>query len=119
MSIPLDLANAPQGFTNNPYPCYRQILEEIPVLEQPDGSFLIAPWRLLDEIYRDTNTYSSDKRAVFKPKYGDSPLLEHHTTSLVFNDPPLHTRVRKIIAGAMTPGAINRMEQGLENLVDN
>jgi len=118
MLIPLDLADAPQGFTNNPYPCYRQILREAPVLPQPDGSFLVASWKLLDEIYRDTKTYSSDKQAVFGPKYGESPLFEHHTTSLVFNDPPLHTRVRKIIAGAMTPGAINRMEQGLENLVD-
>lgn len=118
MAISLDLANAPEGFTRNPYPCYRQILTETPVLHQPDGSFLVAPWTLLDEIYRDTETYSSDKQAVFGPKYGESPLFEHHTTSLVFNDPPLHTRVRKIIAGAMTPGAISRMEHGLENLVD-
>jgi len=118
MSVLLDLANAPPDFTNNPYPVYRQILEETPVLQQPDGSFLVAPWKMLNEIYRDTEAYSSDKKAVFGPKYGQSPLFEHHTTSLVFNDPPLHTRVRKIIAGAMTPGAINKMEHGLEILVD-
>jgi len=118
MSVLLDLANAPPDFTDNPYPVYRQILEESPVLEQPDGSFLVAPWKLLNEIYRDTEAYSSDKKAVFGPKYGQSPLFEHHTTSLVFNDPPLHTRVRKIIAGAMTPGAIIKMEHGLELLVD-
>jgi len=53
-----------------------------------------------------------------KGSLGESPLLEHHTTSLVFNDPPLHTRVRKIMAGAMTPGAISRMEHGLVDLVD-
>jgi len=51
---------------------------------------------MLDEIYRDTKRFSSDKKAVFGPKYGKSALFEHHTTSLVFNDPPLHTRVRKI-----------------------
>ena len=28
-----------------------------------------------------------------------SPLFEHHTTSLVFNDPPLHTRVRRADQG--------------------
>jgi len=118
MSILLDLVNAPEGFSDNPYPCYHQLLREAPVLEQPDGSYLVAPWKFLDEIYRDTVRFSSDKQAVFGPKYGNSPLFEHHTTSLVFNDPPLHTRVRRIIAGAMTPGAINRMEHGLENLVD-
>jgi len=118
MSVILDLANAPSDFTGNPYPYYRQILQESPVLQQSDGSFLVAPWRMLNDIYRDTETYSSDKKAVFGPKYGQSPLFEHHTTSLVFNDPPLHTRVRKIIAGAMTPGAINKLEHGLETLVD-
>ncbi len=116
--MPLDLANAPLDFTSDPYPYYDQILQETPVLLQPDGSFLVAPWKLLDEIYRDTERFSSDKKAVFGPKYGKSPLFEHHTTSLVFNDPPLHTRVRKIIAGAMTPGAIGKMERGLELLVD-
>jgi len=37
----------------------------------------------------------------FAPKYGDSLLYEHHTTSLVFNDPPAHTRVRRLIMGAL------------------
>ncbi|MEM7523707.1 MAG: cytochrome P450, partial [Pseudomonadota bacterium] len=37
---------------------------------------------------------------------------------LVFNDPPLHTRVRRIMVGAMTPRAIQAMEPGLQRLVD-
>jgi len=118
MSIPLDLARAPEHFTDNPYPCYRQILNECPVLEQPDGSYLVASYKLLNDIYRDTTRFSSDKRTVFAPVYGDSPLYQHHTTSLVFNDPPLHTRVRKIMAGAMTPSAIAHMENGLVELVE-
>ncbi len=115
----LDLARPPEGFTENPYPIYRGLLQEAPVLAQPDGSYLISPYHLLELIYRDTDRFSSDKQTVFKPKYGDSPLLEHHTTSLVFNDPPLHTRVRKIMAGAMTPSAIAKLETGLLILVDS
>ena len=71
-------------------------------------------------VYRDAATFSSDKRVEFAPKYGaDSPLFEHHTTSLVFNDPPLHTRVRKLIMGALTRRAIADMEPGLIALVDS
>ncbi len=33
------------------------------------------------------------------------PLYDHHTTSLVFNDAPLHTRVRKLIVAALTSRA--------------
>lgn len=72
----------------------------------------------LMRIYRDTTTFSSDKKAEFAPKYGPSPLYQHHTTSLVFNDPPLHTRVRRILSGAMTPRAIASMQAPLQALVD-
>lgn len=114
----LDLTSPPAGFTDDPYPIYRELLSQSPVHEQIDGSFLISSHDLLDSIYRDTTRFSSDKKMLFDRKYGDSPLYEHHTTSLVFNDPPLHTRVRKVLAGAMTPSAIERMEEGLVELVD-
>ena len=82
-----------------------------------DGSLLLTRHRDLITVYRDQKTFSSDKKAEFFPKYGDSPLFEHHTTSLVFSDPPLHTRVRKLIVGALTPRAIAQMRPGLEALV--
>jgi hypothetical protein len=70
-------------------------------------------------VYRDAHAFSSDKKVEFTPKYGaGSPLLAHHTTSLVFNDPPLHTRVRKLMMGALTRRAIAEMEPGLVQLVD-
>ena len=115
----LELAQPPEGFAENPYPHYHRLLQKAPIHAQVDGSFLISPYHLLELIYKDTKRFSSDKNTVFKPKYGDSPLFEHHTTSLVFNDPPLHTRVRKIMAGAMTPSAIAGMETGLVSLVDS
>src|SRR5206468_9571327 len=42
----------------------------------------------------------------------------HHTTSLVFNDAPYHTRVRRTIMGAMIPKALAPLEPKLESLVD-
>ncbi len=69
-------------------------------------------------VYRDAHA-SSDKQREFAPKYGDSPLYEHHTTSLVFNDPPLHTRVRRLLMGALNQRAIARMEAGVLALVDS
>jgi hypothetical protein len=60
---------------------------------------------------------SSDKKVEFKPKYGDSPLYTHHTTSLVFNDPPLHTRVRRLLAAAFTPRALAALQPRVERIV--
>ena len=61
----------------------------------------------------------SDKKAEFGPKFGvGTPLYRHHTTSLVFNDPPLHTRVRKLLAAAFTPRALANLQPRIEAVVD-
>ena len=114
-----ELSHLPSGFHNNPYPIYRALREHAPVKRMRDGSYFLTRYDDLVAIYKNPKSFSSDKKLEFKPKYGDSPLYEHHTTSLVFSDPPLHTRVRKLISGALTPRAIAGMEQGLIGLVDS
>ena len=114
-----DLTALPEDFHEAPFPHYARLREEMPACRQPDGSVVLTRYVDLDLVYRDTKRFISDKRAVFGPKYGErSPLYEHHTTSLVFNDPPLHTRVRAAMTGAMTPRAMAEMEPGLILLVD-
>jgi cytochrome P450 len=114
-----DLRSLPPSFYDDPYPAYRALRERDPVHRLPDGGFFLTRYADLNAVYRDTATYSSDKKVEFKPKYGDSPLYDHHTTSLVFSDPPLHTRVRKLIMGALSPRAIAEMEPSLVLLVDD
>ncbi len=115
-----DLRALPADFLANPYPVYAALRETEPVRRMPDGSVFLTRHADLMAVYRDAAVFSSDKHVEFGPKYGvDSPLYEHHTTSLVFNDPPLHTRVRKLIMGALTRRAIADMEPGLVTLVDS
>jgi len=113
-----DLRHLPAGFTDNPYPWYAALRSESPVRRMPDGSVFLTRYRDLELVYKNPKIFSSDKKQEFLPKFGQSPLYDHHTTSLVFNDPPLHTRVRKILMGALTPKAIGQMEAGLVQLVD-
>src|SRR3954467_4255024 len=115
-----DLRALPPDFHVDPYPVYAALRESEPVRRMPDGSWLLTRHADLMAVYRDAQAFSSDKKVEFTPKYGaGSPLLAHHTTSLVFNDPPLHTRVRKLIMGALTRRAIAQMEPGLVTLVDH
>src|ERR1700761_4113746 len=114
--IDFNLRDLPDSFYEDPYPTYAALYAFDPVYEMAGGLFLTR-YADLDRIYRDTVTFSSDKRSEFGLKYGQSPLFEHHTSSLVFNDPPLHTRVRKIIAGALTPRALAALEPDLHALV--
>ena len=115
----LDLTDLPSDFHADPAPYYDQLLARQPVCPQPDGSVILSSHADLMTVYRDTQRFVSDKKAVFAPKFGEgTPLYEHHTTSLVFNDPPLHTRVRRIMSSALTPRALQRMEPGLIATVD-
>jgi hypothetical protein len=114
-----DLRALPPDFYANPFPVYAALRESDPVHRMPDGSWFLTRYADLVAVYRDAQAFSSDKKVEFTPKYGaGSPLLEHHTNSLVFNDPPLHTRVRKLIMGALTRRAIADMEPGLILLVE-
>ncbi|MGB3408480.1 MAG: cytochrome P450 [Jannaschia sp.] len=111
------LTDLPDGFHDDPFPHYAA-LREAGIVAQPDGSILVGRHADLQAIYKDTATFRSDKTEVFGPKFGPSPLYDHHTTSLVFNDPPLHTRVRRVLTGALTPRALARLQPRLEALVD-
>lgn len=114
-----DLRRLPPDFLANPYPVYAVLRERDPVRAMPDGTWFLTRHADLVAVYRDAATFSSDKHVEFAPKYGPGSLLyEHHTTSLVFSDPPLHTRVRKLIMGALTRRAIADLEPGLVALVD-
>jgi cytochrome P450 len=111
------LTEAPQDFLDDPYPYYAALRERSPVHELESGSYFLSRYDDVVAVYRHSGA-SSDKKVEFKPKFGDSPLYEHHTTSLVFNDPPLHTRVRGLIMGALNQRAIARMERGVAELVE-
>ena len=113
-----DLSKIPSRFFENPFPHYAHLLAGPSVLRQEDGSVIISKHGLLTRVYKEQRLFSSDKKLAYGAKFGtQSDLFEHHTTSLVFNDPPLHTRVRKIIAAALNPRAIQKMEAGLEKAV--
>lgn len=113
-----DPRTLPPAFYDDPYSTWRALRRLSPIHRLPDGSVFLTRHADLFAIYRDTATFSSDKVVEFTPKFGaGSPLLEHHTTSLIFNDPPLHTRVRRLITGALTPRAVAAMEPGVVALV--
>ncbi len=111
------LVNPPEGFVDDPYPWYAALRAHDPVHALGPESVFLTRYDDVLAVYRSRDA-SSDKKVEFRPKFGDSPLYEHHTTSLVFSDPPLHARVRRIIMGALNQRAIARMEEQVVTLVD-
>jgi cytochrome P450 len=111
------LTRVPDDFHDDPYRYYAALRARDPLFPLEGGAIFVTRYDDAVAVYRSP-VASSDKKVEFKPKLGDSPLYEHHTTSLVFNDPPLHTRVRRLIMGAVNQRAIARMEAQVVRLVD-
>jgi cytochrome P450 len=113
-----DLKRLDASFLADPFPTYHALREHEPVHRMPDGSYFLSRYDDCAAVYRDPETWSSDKKIDFRPNFGDSSLYEHHTTSLVFNDAPYHTRVRKLLSPAFTPRALKALQSRIETLVD-
>jgi cytochrome P450 len=113
-----DLRALPESFYADPYPTYRALREADPIHALPGGGVFLTRYADVLAVYRDPDRFSSDKRAEFAPKFGASRLFRHHTTSLVFNDAPYHTRVRRLIMGALIPRALAPLETRLIALVE-
>ncbi len=120
---PLEIArtfdiNAIDGdFIDDPFPTFGALRAFDPVHINPDGSLFLTRYRDVLMCYQNP-LMSSDKKTIFKNQFGAGPLYNHHTTSLVFNDPPYHTTVRKLLSSAFTPRKLKQMEPLVSGVVD-
>jgi len=112
-----DIGALDRDFYENPYPVFHALRRHAPVHRMANGAWFLTRHADLDAAYHDPILFSSDKTVDFKKTMGDTSLYEHHTTSLVFNNPPGHTRVRKRLAPAFTPRALRTLESRVEEVV--
>ena len=120
MTNSFNLGDLDQAFYADPYPTYATLRESTPVYCPEPGQIYLFRYRDIRAVYRDPHLFSSDKKAQFAPVFGaDSALYKHHTTSLVFNDPPLHTQARKAIGNALSARMLIAMREGLEAVVEH
>ena len=118
MAKAFNLSDFDNEAARNPFPTYRMLREHDPVHRNADGSYFLTRYDDVVQSFRHP-AMSSDKKIAFKPRFGDGPLYTHHTTSLVFNDPPIHTRVRKLLAAAFTPRKLAELEPVVERVIDD
>lgn len=116
-ALAFDLRELTPEFLDNPFPAYHLLRQHDPLHRCPDGSYFLTRYDDVAAVYRDKRM-SSDKQVEFKPKLGAGGLYRHHTTSLVFNDPPYHDRVRRRLMPAFSTRALKALEPSLVALVE-
>lgn len=112
-----DINHIDTDFITEPFDTLRVLREQDPVHVNADGSLFLTRYEDVWTCYRHP-AMSSDKKVEFLKKFGKCPLYTHHTTSLIFNDPPYHTVVRKLLSAAFTPRKLREMESLITGVVD-
>ncbi len=115
--LDFDLMGIGPEFIADPYPTLHRLRAEDPVHRNPDGSVFLTRHADCLKVYQSRDMLS-DKTEEFGRKFGKCPLHTHHTTSLIFNDPPYHSVVRKLISGAFTPRKLAEFEPLIDTIVD-
>ena len=92
--------------SNDLYDHYRELRETAPVTGNPGGPWRVACYQDVHDVLRDHETFSS--RISRRQLENDMP------PSLLFSDPPLHSRLRKLIARAFSPRRIAEQRELVE-----
>ena len=96
---------------------YDEIRRVDPVFRLDDTTWLLTRYDDAKAVLRDTRFSSSDEWEADVPAYdSDSFGL---TKSILWLDPPEHTRLRGLVQQAFLPRRIKQLESAIENAVDD
>ncbi len=101
----------------NPYPIYHRLQTRDPV----HRSRFIKGWVLsrhedIDAILRDHRRFGNDRVSTMDPNLRFTP---EEPRSMLYRDPPDHTRLRSLVSKAFTPRAVRALRPRVERIADD
>lgn len=111
------------GFTEDPYPHYRELREADPVHHSFLEVWLLFRYEDVFRWLRDPSLSVEDRKAAptslmkaAREAMGDA--ADRGDRSMLNLDPPDHTRLRRLVSKAFTPRMIESLRPRVEQLVD-
>jgi len=104
-------------FLRDPYPIYARLRERAPLLSiplegHPNGRvLLLTPYAEVNQVLGNSKAFSSDRRATYSDDSGQEP-------SMIFLDPPAHSRLRGRVALDFTPKRVAALERPIRRIID-
>ena len=92
---------------SDPYESYERMRREAPVTQLGDAFWAVSKYEDVDAILRDWKTFSSIVGA--KAISGEEPA-----SGMIFNDPPIHSRLRGLIQKAFPPRVVELQRPGIQ-----
>jgi cytochrome P450 len=103
----------------DPYPLYRQLRELAPVFAS-HNMVLVSSYRHVVEVLRSQRIGQGPEewsRIRKDPRFDSSAYLQAVADSIMFSDPPRHTRLRKLVSRGFTPRAVAESVDSISVLV--
>jgi cytochrome P450 len=104
----------------DPYPTYDRMRSEEPVWQNPLGEWVLTRHADCEAVLRDprfsSNASHRDPPVVIESGFPDLNAVDAHT--LLFMDPPDHTRLRGLVSKAFTPRTVEQLRPRVQQLVD-
>lgn len=112
-----DLFNPPDDYFDGPSKYFRLLRDGDPVHRQVDDSILLTQYEDVRQVWRDLTglVYKGDQ---FRRRFGDGPLLEHHTSTILFRDNPDHDRIRNIVNPFFSQSSLQSLTRFTQEVVD-
>ena len=106
-------------FHADPYPFYRRLREKDPVHQTPMGFWVLTRYDDCVAALRDARFGREEFQQMLSAVYGDDTEKTVLPRSMLFRDPPDHTRLRRLVSKAFTPRRIEALRPRIEELVDD
>ena len=99
----------------DPYPTYARLRDEAPLFHNPEvGFWALSRHADVIDAFRDSARFSSALGVSLEPSaYGPNA---HRTSSFIAMDPPMHGRMRGLVARAFTPRRVEKLEPDIRAL---
>jgi cytochrome P450 len=108
----------------DPYPVYRRILEQCPVVEGPFGAVVFARYADCSALLRDVRASTDQRHVTNHQTMTASAALQpldqerFEQPPFLFLDPPDHTRLRRLVSKAFTPRVTEALRPTVQRWVD-
>jgi cytochrome P450 len=101
---------------DDPYPFLHRLREIDPVNETPIGIWRLTRYDDVMRLLREVRCGVRTTDGVLPGIDESDPSTQRHF--MLQQDPPNHTRLRRLVSRAFTPRAIERIRQSIESIVD-
>ena len=105
-------------FNANPYPYYHRLREADPVHRSPLGFWVLTRYEDCVMVLRDQRFGRAGFEGFLEAQYGSPGEQGRLPRSMLFQDPPDHTRLRALVSRAFTPRVVEGLRPRIQEVVD-